>query len=189
MSLKNDHLYFLAIAPPNDVSGQITAFKKHIQSEYGSHHALRSPPHITLHMPFRWRLQRKEQLLQQLSLITENQKPFHVALSGFDTFEPRVIFVNVLQSIALQRCFENVKKAMRSLNILNAQYKDRPFHPHITIAFGDLKKAQFYKAREVYKHQTYQAHFLAEELILFRHEADSKEQQRWFVDHRFKMKG
>ncbi|MBK5277935.1 MAG: 2'-5' RNA ligase family protein, partial [Bacteroidia bacterium] len=55
------------------------------------------------------------------------------------------------------------------LNIFNAQYKDMPFHPHLTLAFRDLKKPMFEKAWEEFKSKEYSESFAAKHFTLLKH--------------------
>jgi hypothetical protein len=45
-------LYFIAHVPEEPVFADLMALKTAVRDLYGSKAALRSPPHITLHMPF-----------------------------------------------------------------------------------------------------------------------------------------
>ena len=44
--------YFIAIIPPEPIHDQIVNIKKDISTKHNTYAALKSPPHITLHMPF-----------------------------------------------------------------------------------------------------------------------------------------
>ena len=61
-------------------------------------------------------------------------------------------------------------KQRRELKLDNANYKDRPFHPHITIAFRDLKKPMFYEAWEYFGGLKFNGRFSVEEVNLLKHE-------------------
>jgi 2'-5' RNA ligase len=56
----------------------------------------------------------------------------------------------------------------------------RGFHPHITIAFRDLKKPTFYKAWEEYKSKTFSADFICNSFSLLKHQKDE-----WMVLTKF----
>jgi 2'-5' RNA ligase len=55
------------------------------------------------------------------------------------------------------------------LSIHNANYREKPFHPHITIAFRDLKKAIFNEAWDYYSNRLFQEEFTAESVTLLKH--------------------
>ena len=50
---KNMDLYFIAIIPHSELREKIRKIKERMKSEYGAGHALKSPAHITLQMPFK----------------------------------------------------------------------------------------------------------------------------------------
>ena len=47
--------YFLAIIPPEKIEKEIYGLKELVADKFHSKAALRSPAHITLHMPFLWK--------------------------------------------------------------------------------------------------------------------------------------
>lgn len=137
---------------------------------FGSKAALKSPPHITLHMPFRYREDREDRLCEVLQQAMIGFEPFEIIHDGFSAFAPRVIYVDVEDSEPLQAFRESVVKTMRhGLKLLNADYKDRPFHPHMTIAFRDLRKAAFYEAWAQYQTKPYAASWQVDQVSLLKH--------------------
>lgn len=44
--------YFLAIVPDEAICDEVTILKEQLRDSFGLKYALRSPPHITLKMPF-----------------------------------------------------------------------------------------------------------------------------------------
>ena len=176
-------LYFVALLPPAKLSEQITSLKNYCKAQFGSGHALNSPPHITLHMPFKWKEARKQELIDCLNQVALAHEPFLIQLKDFDYFEPRVVFVNVLENTELRQLQKSLSEQMRrSLHLFNAAYKDRPFHPHMTIAFRDLRKAMFYEAKAYFSTQQLAMEFDAKNLTLLRHR-----DKTWEVEEQFSM--
>lgn len=172
--MKNEGLFFIAIIPPEDLQNEITQFKLEIAERFGSRHALNAPPHITLHMPFRWRADKVDRLTKAVAEISASIEPFEVGLSGFDFFEPRVVFISVEENETLNNLQKQVVDLCRKeLKLDNANYRNQPFHPHITIGFRDLKKAMFYEVKEHYKGKIFNAHFFVKEVHLLKHDAKS----------------
>nr|WP_255647419.1 2'-5' RNA ligase family protein [Fulvivirga sedimenti] len=133
--------------PPEDLERDLWEIKKEMSARFDSHAALRSPPHITLHMPFRYRSDRQESLIHSLLDFARKQKPFEVELNGFGAFPPRVIYVDVIPNGPMQELQKGLLDFMKKEhNIFNANYRDRPFRPHLTVAFRDLKKSRFDEA-------------------------------------------
>jgi len=163
-------LYFLAIVPPSPLYEEALALKNHFKDHYNSKASLNSPPHITLHMPFRWREDREFDLVRRLMNFTFPVRPFRLQLENFGAFPPRVIFIDVQHSeplFTLQQ--ELLRYCKRELNLFNANYKDQPFHPHVTLAFRDLKKSLFAQAWDEFQSREFSGNFQVSEIQLLKH--------------------
>ena len=68
------------------------------------------------------------------------------------------------------------------LGLFNADYKDLPFHPHMTVAFRDLKKPNFVKAWEEFKDKLLDAEFIADRICLLKHDG-----KRWNSFQEFEL--
>ncbi|SMD36221.1 2'-5' RNA ligase [Reichenbachiella faecimaris] len=181
MAKPEQNLYFLALIPDGPVLTEVMAFKQEVKDKFNSKGALRSPPHITLHMPFKWRVDREAQLIEKLSKFKFDQYPFQVTLDGFDFFEPRVVFVDVAKTEVLTHLQKELSMFVRrELKFFNADYKDRGFHPHMTIGFRDLKKAIFPEVKAHYQEQSYQRQFEVSGFCLLKHNGSRWEEFRSF---------
>jgi len=138
--------FFIAIVPPKELQDQINEIKHVFVNQYFSKGALNAPPHITLHMPFLWKTEKIKRLTDALNEICLKNLTFSIQLNGFSHFGERVIFVDVIQNKSLIQLQEMVVSAMKKLTIFNQADDLRGFHPHITVAFRDLKKEQFHLA-------------------------------------------
>lgn len=163
--------YFIAIVPPEPVHSEALQLKHYFREQYNSKASLNSPPHITLHMPFRWRKDRELGLVESLKQFAATKSQFDIRLTGFSSFEPRVIFIDVARSETLDELQKQLKRFCRiELNLFNADYKDLGFNPHITLAFRDLKKPQFYKAWEEFRTKSFVATFSVSSIALLKHD-------------------
>ncbi len=163
-------LYFLAIVPEGKVKEEVMGLKLELAEKFHSKSALKSPPHITLHMPFQWRSDREEQLIERLGQFPFEGFPFDIELKDFDFFEPKVVYVGVRHQESLVRLQKELVTYMRlTFNLFNADYKDKPFHPHMTIGFRDLKKSLFPEIKKYYDLKKYSAKFEAAHFCLLRH--------------------
>jgi 2'-5' RNA ligase len=174
--------YFLAIVPSEPLLSDIQNIKQSVFDNYKSKGALRSPGHITLHMPFSFDESKENKLIECLSEF-QFKTTFPISLNNYDCFEPRVIFINVQEQTELfdfqKQLVSHIK---RHLNIFNQSDDMRGFHPHITIAFRDLKKPTFYKAWEEYKFKTFSADFICNSFSLLKHQNDE-----WMVLRKFEF--
>jgi 2'-5' RNA ligase len=175
--------YFIAAIPPSPLLEQALTFKQYFRDNFHSKASLNSPPHITLHMPFEWRSDRENELVDALQRLSAQLKPAAVQLMNFGCFDPRVIFLSVVPSTELNSLQSDIRRFCKTeLGLFNADYRDQPFHPHITLAFRDLKKPMFAKAWEEFKDKTFSGDFLTDRISLLKH--DGKE---WRVMKEFSL--
>lgn len=171
---KVESLYFIAIVPPEPVYGEALTLKNQFKDQYHSKAALNSPPHITLHMPFAWKESKEAALINSLEAFSMTQYSFELRLNNFSAFEPRVIFIDVIKNERLEALQKQLKRFCKvELNLFNADYKERAYHPHLTLAFRDLKKPEFYKAWEEFKEKKFEAAVEVTSIFLLKH--DGKE--------------
>lgn len=178
--LNTESLYFIALLLPQQLSAAVDKIKHDVAANFESKAALRSPPHITLHMPFRLPEKKKTKLHILLENFALNHSPFDVDLRNFNVFAPRVIYIDVAPSDALDNLHITLIREMRrEMQTFNGDYKTG-FHPHITIAFRDLKPKNFRAAWEVYQKETFSSRFIASQISLLKHNG-----QFWEVDEHY----
>ena len=164
-------LYFIAIVPPAPIRDEAWALKEYFRDRYQSKASLNSPPHITLHMPFQWKTHKEAELIQSLQEFFSTQQQFTLALQNFSAFEPRVIFIDVPPNDALMTMQQDLMRFCKAnLNLFHAQYRDLPYHPHLTLAFRDLKKTAFAQAWQEFQNKIFQREFRAERVTLLKHD-------------------
>lgn len=160
--------YFIAIIPPEPIFSEIETIKKEVSLLYSNKSALRSPAHITLHMPFEWKENKENDLINSLNGFTFNNA-ISVELKNYSCFEPKVVFIDVVANETLASLqtllVQHIKK---NCNIFNQANDARGFHPHITIAFRDLKKSAFYEMMNVYKEKKFSASFTSHSYFLLK---------------------
>ncbi|HXB40835.1 MAG TPA: RNA 2',3'-cyclic phosphodiesterase [Bacteroidia bacterium] len=172
--------YFLAIVLPEPLQQEVMVLKEYVKEHFNSKAALRSPAHITLHMPFEWKSEKEETLIETLQKF-KFKETFQIELKNFSCFEPRVVYVDVIKNETLNQLQKELVKHVRlNLNLLNEAQNMRGFHPHATIAFRDLNKNRFNQAWEHFKHQTYNGAFTAGNLHLLKHSPGKWEVYREF---------
>lgn len=173
--------YFIAVVPPEPLLSEIQKIKMDIFEKYQTKGALRSPGHITLHMPFSF--EKEDKLINCLENF-KFQEPFTISLNQFACFEPRVVYIHVDEQARLndlqKRLVQHVKQ---NLQLFNQSDDKRGFHPHVTVAFRDLKKQNFYVVWEEYKNKRFKAEFLCNSFCLLKHV-----NQRWEIYREFHFK-
>ena len=170
------NIYFIALIPPSPLKDEIQELKLEVKEKFNSSHSLNAPPHITLISPFRMDEEQEEELNALLQDFTRNVSPFEVCLNNFSTFPPRVIFIDVEKNPSLMEVQEKLEALARSNSeLFNYNYDDRPYHPHLTLAFKDLTKSNFHKAWKEFKNRTFDASFEADALHLLKHNGEKWE--------------
>ncbi len=165
-----DSLYFIAIVPPEEIEKEIEDLKKYFATHFNSKAALRSPGHLTLYMPFRWKEAKEKLLIEKLNLFAKGKETFNVILKYFGAFPPRVLFINVEANETLHNFQKQLLQSIKvDLKLFNGNYKEKPFHPHVTVAFRDLKKRLFYPAYEEFKNKEFTRSFLVDHISLLKH--------------------
>lgn len=169
-------LFFIAILPDATIQQEVTAFKQQALTRFGSGHALKSPPHVTLIPPFRSN-QTDFAVLHQFAV---QQPPFTLRLNGFNHFDQRVIYVDVLPNQPLNRCQQSV--ADFCSGHFGITPENRPFHPHMTVAFKDLRRSVFPEAWHYFSGLSYEREFQVKAITLLRHTG-----QQWVIQETFML--
>ncbi len=160
-------LYFIAVIPPADIQKQVTHFKEVARDRFQSKRALNSPPHITLIPPFRHPAKQEQELIGLLDAFNAQLVAFPISLQDFGAFPPRVIFIDIEPSSALKTCRESLLHWCQQ-EIGLPDNSPFGFHPHMTIAFKDLKQGTFPAAWDHFEAIAYEASFWVREVFLLR---------------------
>lgn len=135
--------YFIAIVPEGELQEQVTGLKFQLKEQFNLKYALKSPAHVTLKMPFLWNQAKEVNLVTQLGTFFQEQAPFELKLSGIGKFGNRVIYIKVREQKELITLQSKVSMLCKSQLKLNQELSDQAYHPHMTLAFKDIKKAHF----------------------------------------------
>lgn len=169
--------YFIALIPPEPVYKEVNDLKNQIWEQYNSKGALQSPPHITLHMPFKIKEKKEQLLINSLKSITKSREPFNVYMNGFGHFNERVIYIHVQNSVELQSLHKSISKTLKvNHQLFNSDYKNHGFYPHMTIAFRDLKKDMFQAAWKQFAERGFEANIEVKSICLLKHDGDTWEE-------------
>lgn len=160
--------YFLAIVPDGHIQEKCTEIKNEIRDKFNVKYALKSPAHVTLKMPFSYNEAKEEKLIQLLRNFLIPVESFPVSFGGVDTFGKRVIFIKVKADDRLTNLQSGLKEfCKRELNLVD-ELSDRNFHPHMTIAFKDLKEIHFDNILHLIRKHEIKDDFHVDSLILLK---------------------
>lgn len=140
--------YFLAILPPPEFGLQVHSLKLQLRDEFGVKYALKSPPHITMKMPFLYNSAKEHNLIKSLREFSSTIMPFELRIERVGHFRNRVIFLDVQPCKALTNLQSDLGVHCRGKLKLNLELSDTNYHPHLTVAFQDVKKHQFEAVRD-----------------------------------------
>jgi|SRR5690554_1496105 len=135
--------YFLAIVPTGEVQEKVTALKLELKETFNLKYALRSPAHITLKMPFQWNEAKEERLTTKLASFFQSQPEFSLKLRGIGKFGRRVIFIQVREQPLLRELQGGLVEMCKTKLNLKKELSDEAYHPHMTLAFKDMKERLF----------------------------------------------
>ncbi|MHA7130357.1 2'-5' RNA ligase family protein [Algoriphagus namhaensis] len=167
--------YFLAILPPEQLLTRAQDLKEQIKAEFGVKYALKSPAHVTVKMPFSFSEAKETVLLETLASFTQGAKPFKLTVKGVSRFGRRVIFWDVKAGAELVDFQAGLRTfCKRKLNLLD-ELADRNYHPHMTIAFKDLKERNFDEVYAKVAAQKPNEEFWVEDIWLLK-----RKEGRWF---------
>lgn len=170
MAHLRQNLFFIAVVPPDPLKAELIRIKEIFSQEYSAKAALRSPPHITLHMPFKLTENGEALLEDKLRSEVNKINPFEIRLHNYGAFPPRVIYIDIMQNEELSVLHSAISNVMkRDFNFLNQDYKEKPYHPHLTIGFRDLRKREFERAWNKYKELELAATFIVHAVCLLKH--------------------
>ena len=174
-------LFFIALIPPQHIQDYANQIKQQFADDYGSSHAQKSPPHITLQPPFEWQDKNLIVLESCLQRFVVSQEAVPITLSDFGAFAPRVIYIHVEKSPELLDLQADLMAYVEiNLGIVDKVSKTCPFTPHMTVAFRDLTRQNFKAAWPKYQQEKLHFEFTGAELTLLRHN-----NKRWHIQSQF----
>ncbi|MDF2156263.1 2'-5' RNA ligase family protein [Algoriphagus sp. CAU 1675] len=175
--------YFLAILPPEGFREKVEDLKQEIKEKFGIKYALKSPAHITVKMPFTYNEAKELKLFGQLEQFCSGQQPFELFIRGTDSFGRRVVFLDVEKQERLVVFQEQLKEYCKRDLKMVSELSDRNFHPHMTVAFKDMKTSYFEDVMKLVKEKKLNCRFEVSKLTLLKRVLG-----RWEVWKEFELK-
>lgn len=153
-SVSDTQLKLIAIVVPEPVYSYARAEQEYIAQTWGPRQSLRNPPHITLIPPLQLLPDEVSKLQDIAHEMASTNFSFELKVNGFESFPPRVIFIKPNFPKELNLLYLRMRNAIRASipNALN-RFPDESFHPHITIAYKDVKPEQFKSMWKYYRNK------------------------------------
>lgn len=175
--------YFIALVPEGKVREEATRLKEEMRELFNLKYALKSPPHVTIKMPFTYNELKEERLVSKLAKFFDIYASFQLQFKGFGRFGSRIIFVDMKPSHELNRLQEALNEYCKSELKLVNELSDKAFHPHMTIAFKDVKPKSFDVYWKYVQNKEFNAFYPVEDIALLK-----RIEGKWEVIHRFILK-
>ncbi len=166
---KKVDLYFIALIPPAELREEIREIKERMKAEYGAGHALKSPAHITLQMPFKQNSADEAEMSEALNRFATGEKSFTVDLEGYGAFKPRVIFINISEPGRVRSLHSRLKEVLLTELHFSPGEVMKDVQPHITVATRDLTKEAFLKVWPEVRDEEFSASFEVHSIFLLKH--------------------
>jgi len=166
---QNMDLYFIALVPHRELEEKIRRIKERMKAEFGAGHALKSPAHVTLQMPFKRSSEDETEISAALKRFASTEEPFTVELNGYGAFAPRVIFLQITQPGTVRALHLRLKEVLlKDLHFSPGEIM-KDVQPHITVATRDLVKEAFSEAWPVIRGEEFVASFDVRSIFLLKH--------------------
>ena len=165
----NMGLYFIALIPHGALREEIRKIKERMRDGYGAGHALKSPAHITLQIPFKRSSADEGWMAEVLRTFAANEKPFTVDLNGYGAFAPRVIFIKIVEPGPVIGLHSRLKKVLLEELHFDQDEVMKSVQPHITVATRDLTKKAFSEAWPEIKGERIISSFRVNSITLLSH--------------------
>ena len=124
----------------------------------------------------------EDKLINRLKDFLVGYKPLKLMIKGVKTFGNRVIYLGVEAEQELYDFQSDLKTfCKRELNLVD-ELSDRNFHPHMTIAFKDIKKSQFQNILKFSNEKDLAKEWTETQIVLLK-----KEDGRWILCERLKL--
>lgn len=162
-------LYFIAIIPHSELRDEIRAVKERMRDQYGAGHALKSPAHITLQMPFKRPPSGEKDISIALRKFASGERPFRVELNGYGAFVPRVIFIKIVEPGPVKSLHRRLRDVLLTETGFGRDEIMNDVQPHVTVATRDLTREAFSDAWPEMKDEEFVSSFEVRSIYLLRH--------------------
>ena len=166
-------LYFIAIIPPPDLTAEIRLIQQDFSSRFHSKKALKLVPHITLLPPFQMKNKEIQHFHHWFETHRVHLNGFDLSLDGFAAFDNKKQPVVYLKPVANDQLVQLHQQLFHAFDTsfpgLLPEGDQRPFAPHLTIAYRDLSRAMFQQAWAEYRRRIYQVTFRVDRYHLLRY--------------------
>lgn len=139
--MRSEPKYFISIALPQKLVDEISEIKQDLKNDFGLKRSARQLPHLTLAMPFRINKKKLDQLKLRLCTFFLSQEEFEIEVNGFSMFPSATYYLKVVENNNLRQLQSALVSLLKKeFGVLNTNHRSGVFHPHITLASGDVRR-------------------------------------------------
>ncbi len=157
-----------AIVPPEPLYSELHEIKEYVAKKYHTTEALRRPVHITMIAPFSAQGSIEPKLKTFIDSFAATYERFDILIDGFGTFYSNVLFFQPVESPELMKLQKDLARKFTKVHLRKERRPSSGFHPHITLAYKDISRPNFAKAREEYQEKIFRRRFTLDYLCLMK---------------------
>jgi 2'-5' RNA ligase len=176
-------MYYVALLCPLEIDEQMDNYKSFMKETYGCEVAAKSPAHVTLVNPFFLSEGKHKDLLEKLEAFDSLVTDVSIEIDGFNHFDNRVIFADVVSNENLTALQEQLENYLRNTGFPFIKEAKKPFHPHVTIATRDIKAENFDEAWANFEGKTFKGSFSTNAIHVMK-----LVEEKWIHDKQFVLK-
>jgi 2'-5' RNA ligase len=176
-------MYYIALLCPLEIDEQMDNYKTFMKETYGCEVASKSPAHVTLVNPFFLSDGKHKDLLEKLEAFDSIVTDVSIEIDGFNHFENRVIFADVVSDENLTALQEQIENYLRNSGFPFIKEAKKPYHPHVTIATRDIKVDTFEEAWSNFEGKTFKGSFSTNAIHVMK-----LVEEKWIHDKQFVLK-
>ncbi|MGB3495403.1 MAG: 2'-5' RNA ligase family protein [Elainellaceae cyanobacterium] len=187
MSFEPNPRFFVALM----LSPEAHTFAQQTIRDLKARHQTRTAkaaPHLTLQAPFRWPMADVGMLEMAIASMAETLPPVPIHLSGFGSFPPRVIYINVEKTRALlhvqAQLAQQLQKLPQAPQATELKPERRAFSPHVTVASRNIDRKTFHQIWEELKGEPVEFRYECDRLTLLIYDSSG-----WSIHSEFQLKG
>lgn len=183
MLVKKKDRFLIAILISESLRAKIDALNNRIASKTGFDVSNHSRPHITLHMPFEYPIKKEELLIELLKKLTLNTAAFNLVFDGVGSFNSKNIILKIQENEALMKLQNIIVQEFKTeLKIMNGNFRNLPFDPHVTLAGREIRKSEFEAIKQAYQSENLSHEDLIANVVLMKQMG-----RDWKAHHRFDL--
>lgn len=176
--------FFVALMLPQEADDFARQVIRDLKTQYRTRTA-KAAPHITLQAPFRWPIAEVDRLEEAIAHVATTLPPIPVHLTGFGSFPPRVIYIDVEKTAELLQAQTQLTQYLQTQpQAIELKPERRTFSPHVTVASRNMNRKIFKIIWQELREQPADFQYVCDRLTLLIYNAEG-----WSIYREFELAG